>query len=155
MESVKPVETVTKAKRTARPEWLACQKQWAPGQSGNPNGRPKELGVWAQIRKDLEHEGTKREVAAAFIQMLKDGDSRAWTEFLNRSEGKPVERIELSGELDLLTKFIEASRQARLAVAEPCRTITLKAKAPQIESSREIGAIDGQSEPPSAETEGG
>lgn len=93
--------------------------QWKPGQSGNPNGRPKrklsdrleriaecpvpeDLRKWLVkkrlISKNLPTASTFGDIIALvqFIEAL-GGSTKAFKEITDRIEGKATARIELSG----------------------------------------------------------
>jgi hypothetical protein len=96
-------DQTTNSRHTEKP-WL-----FKPGQSGNPGGRPKGQSLAALIREFLEQDeigdkklsGGKRVkdllVEALFKQALK-GDHRHLQEILNRVDGRPVERIDVTSQ---------------------------------------------------------
>lgn len=82
------------------------------GQSGNPGGRPKRQPITEAYREIADHifkgnvndlkipEGATFAQAAAwtqFIQAIVKRDTRAINEIADRLEGKPNQRVELSG----------------------------------------------------------
>lgn len=78
------------------------EHQWTKGKSGNPKGRPAGRTVWEAIQHKLEEpdpdepdKSITETLAERFIEMLLDGDMRAWTEALNRLEGKVTDRVSL------------------------------------------------------------
>jgi hypothetical protein len=100
--------------------------KWKPGQSGNPNGRPrnavstilKELGDQQEIEFDItltDKDGNEKNskgkitagegstintmLAVKLMHMAMQGNLRAMTELLDRTEGKPRMSIEHSGEI--------------------------------------------------------
>jgi hypothetical protein len=89
------------------------KEPWKPGQSGNPNGRPKkEFCIPDILRKILKedspysHPDDKRTVLdeicwkAALQAMGGDKDARAWIS--DRTEGKALERVRINDEKDEL-----------------------------------------------------
>ena len=74
-------------------------KPWQPGQSGNPNGRPKNPdSISACIRKILEEtdsEGvTKAQlIAKKLLALALDGDRQAMDMVLDRMEGRPIQAL--------------------------------------------------------------
>ena len=67
--------------------------QWKPGQSGNPNGRPKKAQQIVEKAQDHAEEALK-----AMIDLLKSSDERvkltAAQAILDRGLGKPKQTIE-------------------------------------------------------------
>ena len=62
---------------------------WLPGQSGNPNGRPKN-----SITTLLKNRDPKdyQKVADKLVQLAENGDMAAIRELLDRIDGKVIER---------------------------------------------------------------
>ena len=56
--------------------------QWEPGQSGNPNGRPKSSVTTLLKEKDTH------KIAQKLYEMALEGDLGAIKEYLDRTEGK-------------------------------------------------------------------
>src|SRR5215471_19622836 len=109
--------------------------QWQKGQSGNPSGRPKKRPItdeyfWLadqeipeKMRKQLETKfGLILPKGATFAKMTairrfmeamglkpEQGGTRAAKEIADRMEGKPPQRLEISGpekkEISILVKF--------------------------------------------------
>ena len=89
-----------KPKKTLK-EGGVTGKGWKPGQSGNPNGRPKKGTAISDI---LNNEGNKidkttgkshREIMLenVYAQAVKDTPDKWAVEFIaNRTEGKAIER---------------------------------------------------------------
>ena len=96
------------------------EAQWKPGQSGNPNGRPKGNIVdelLKALHEELDTEKGKvkigRAVAQKLLQAALKGDLRATNQILDFTESKPKQSVEHSGPdgqpiavsvVDLLTK---------------------------------------------------
>ncbi|MPZ13971.1 MAG: hypothetical protein GEU73_06040 [Chloroflexi bacterium] len=75
---------------------------WVRGQSGNPAGRPrKDDPITQAIRSTLrEKDGPSTYrvlLARKLVQMAVGGDLAAAREVLDRVEGKPTERREVTG----------------------------------------------------------
>ena len=82
------------------------EHQFKPGQSGNPNGRPKGIGIEAQLRLLLEFvmddccplTGMEGQTAGALLnaqlvaKAVKEGDLKAIDMVYDRLEGKAVAR---------------------------------------------------------------
>jgi len=77
------------------PNSLKNLKPFEPGQSGNPNGRPKGTGLSDRLREIIDkNDGEIADalVKAAVKAALK-GDFRFWQEIINRVEGKVADQI--------------------------------------------------------------
>ena len=75
--------------------------QFKPGESGNPDGRPS---FKAALRRELEANGGLvrpkiERLAKKAIKMALDGDMRAMEFVADRLDGKPVQAIEVSGQV--------------------------------------------------------
>jgi len=69
---------------------------WEKGQSGNPNGRPrKELAIATRIREALT-EDDWLEIIAKATEQAKAGDKAARDFLLDRTEGKPNQKIDIT-----------------------------------------------------------
>lgn len=77
-------------------------KPFKPGQSGNPNGRPKKLPEIDKLLADVLGEDGKNSEAKAILKALltkaKKGDTRAAEILLDRAYGKPKQPIAIEGE---------------------------------------------------------
>lgn len=78
-------------------------RPFKPGQSGNPGGRPKGKSLTALLRERLDEvdEATGKTIAQlvveGWVNAARDGNVPAIKEALDRTEGKVIERKELSG----------------------------------------------------------
>mgnify|MGYP001589383905 CR=1 FL=1 len=75
--------------------------QFKPGQSGNPNGRPSFRKA---LEKVLEENGghvrpALERIAAKAVKKAISGDVRAMEFVADRLDGKPVQAIEVSGQV--------------------------------------------------------
>ena len=86
---------------------------WKPGQSGNPRGRPKERPIAAELKKlaaeqikvsagGKDIEGSRLELLArvAWGKAMK-GDFRFVKELLERIDGKVIEQIDLTADVNV------------------------------------------------------
>lgn len=85
--------------------------EFKPGQSGNPNGRPKKLPELDKLLADvLGEEKDGIEAAKAILMALRakatKGDVRAAEVLLDRAYGKAKQNIEHSGEINGTTQLI-------------------------------------------------
>lgn len=120
----------------ARPKHLDTSglKPWKPGQSGNPNGRPKKNPVTEALKVfldqpvpvkyirqmkrkglTLEPNATWRDVIgyAQLIEASK-GNTKAFIAIADRIEGKPKQKIEIDGQpsgIDITVKHIKPDGQ--------------------------------------------
>jgi hypothetical protein len=79
--------------------------RWKPGQSGNPGGRPKGESVNALLRRVLEQEHNGKQIKEILIERLVKeaiaGKYNFLREVLDRLEGRPAQRVELSQDEDI------------------------------------------------------
>jgi len=98
-------------------------KGWKPGQSGNPNGRPKKGEAWADVANELLNskeiditmkladgkvkrlslESDKSFRHAVIVGMIKEamnGNVQAAKELADRTEGKSKERREVTNKVE-------------------------------------------------------
>lgn len=74
--------------------------RFKPGQSGNPNGRPKGSSITPRLKRIIEE--NNGEIADALVKSaIKNalkGDFRFWNAIMERVEGKVADRIQHSGD---------------------------------------------------------
>ena len=81
-------------------------KPFKPGQSGNPNGRPKKLDSLQRIIEQVMNEPGKGgkpaiyNIVHALIQKAEKGDIRAIQEILDRYYGKPKSSLEIESNIN-------------------------------------------------------
>jgi hypothetical protein len=75
-------------------------RPWQPGQSGNPGGRPKKRVLDEVLIELLEKDGGKEasEIALTVLRKAKDGDLRACQFIAERTQGRPPQALQISGE---------------------------------------------------------
>lgn len=77
---------------------------WKPGQSGNPNGRPvNENSITYWLKQELARANgggrtNAQNIAKKMIVKAKSGELDAMKEIADRTEGKPKQRTEVTGE---------------------------------------------------------
>lgn len=74
-------------------------KGWLPGQSGNPSGRPKVRMVDELLAELLQAKDSEESLAMALklIEKAKAGDVRAAQLIAERTQGKPNQKVEVTG----------------------------------------------------------
>lgn len=74
-------------------------KGFMPGQSGNPSGRPKKRLIDEILAELLEANGSvgAAKLASVLIQKAEEGDVRAAQLIAERTQGKPNQKVELTG----------------------------------------------------------
>jgi hypothetical protein len=74
-------------------------KPWTPGQSGNPRGRPRKRLLDEALEDLLASNDSRaaRDVAVALVKKARKGDIRAIQLLAERTQGKPMRAIEISG----------------------------------------------------------
>ena len=75
-------------------------RPWRPGQSGNPGGRPKKRVLDEILTELLEKDGAKEAsaIALSVLRKAKDGDLRACQFIAERTQGRPPQALQISGE---------------------------------------------------------
>lgn len=72
--------------------------QFKPGQSGNPDGRPKSKPLTDALLKILrENPLEAQKIARAMLKKVRAGSVKHFTAIADRIEGKPVQPIEGTG----------------------------------------------------------
>ena len=102
--------------------------QWRPGQSGNPNGRPKTKPYKEALEKVAAAMGGYEELAKAQWAKALTGDVAAQKEIADRIDGKVPSPIGGTDELPAIKGF---------AWIEP-EEETIKTESVEIEASKEI-----------------
>ena len=101
-----PEDVVVEQSTYSRIDNIPPEKRWQPGQSGNPNGRPKNSET--TLLKNKSHKD-KREIADKLTNLAKDGDLKAIDMFIDRTDGKVIQQTDhtFNGEglSDLLLKL--------------------------------------------------
>jgi hypothetical protein len=71
---------------------------WKPGQSGNPNGRPKSKPITDAIKALLDKDDGKalNAIAAVAVREALGGNYRYTKEILDRVEGKALEMLDVT-----------------------------------------------------------
>jgi hypothetical protein len=82
------------------------EHQFQKGQSGNPGGRPKNESVSATIRRMLQGEHNGRPIQDILVErMIKEALSGKYPflrELLDRAEGRPSQKVEVTGETPMV-----------------------------------------------------
>lgn len=114
-------------------------KGFLPGQSGNPNGRPKGRTLTALLRERLETvadestgETYGEQLAKAWVDAALDGNVAAIKEALDRTEGKVPDKIKASvGRVTssdqvvaVMLRVLQVHPDARIAVAKELRVLS-------------------------------
>jgi hypothetical protein len=71
-------------------------KQFQPGKSGNPGGRPKTKYISEALRAALE-DGGAEELAKVLLKLGREGLVVAIKEIADRTEGRAKEHVEITG----------------------------------------------------------
>lgn len=103
-------------------------KPFQPGQSGNPNGRPKIAGEIKALARQHGPEAFRR-----VLELLKSDDERvafvAAQEILNRAYGKPTQYLDVTERKDI--SDLTDDELAAIATASRDRVIEAQARAAQ------------------------
>jgi hypothetical protein len=120
---------MAQSKQTAENKRLANLKPFKPGQSGNPNGRPKSITLSEAYRKMLAtvddtdpEKRTRAEVLAEQMYVkAKAGDVPALREIADRVEGKPRQTLALTVEKrEQLEQAISGIMRDSESAGAPC-----------------------------------
>ena len=105
-----PENNKEKEKRKVKTDHLK-EYQFKPGQSGNPNGRPRTKTVLTELERMMA-EGLSgmdlREAMAkvAYKHALK-GDNKFWNDVLNRLYGKVPDNVTADGKVEIVIKHVD------------------------------------------------
>ena len=87
------------------------EHQWKPGQSGNPKGRPKTDSVTRAIRSlladGISGEPLYEAIAKVAVQKALQGDRHFWQFVVDRSDGKVLDQVNQSGEVEVTVRYEE------------------------------------------------
>lgn len=92
--------------------------QFVPGQSGNPNGRPKELSIVAALKRMLDKtpEGKDKKYLDMLVERvlkigIADGNVQMLKDIIDRVDGRAKSKIDIGvdrEEVQELTEFFRA-----------------------------------------------
>jgi len=92
------------------------EHQWKPGQSGNPKGRPKTDSVTRAIRSLLDDgisgEPLYEAIAKVAVQKALQGDRHFWQFVVDRIDGKVLDQVNQSGEVEVTVRYEEPRLRA-------------------------------------------
>ncbi len=112
------------------PSNAGVETQFKPGQSGNPNGRPRgSLNLRTLIKKVLDDEITDDQgnkttrgllIVKAMVEKAEKGDVAAFKALAERMEGSPNQKIEVERPVTIMPSVILASgKELEFDVGEP------------------------------------
>ena len=83
-------------------------KQFRPGESGNPTGRPTERPLTVALRDALDaNDGELVEtLAQVAIDKAKGGDFRYFKEIMDRVDGKVTDKVQHDGQLGIFSQLV-------------------------------------------------
>lgn len=89
--------------------------RWQPGESGNPNGRPKKGHSITETIKAMmdERPEIKRALAAKVLQMANEGDITAMKTIWNYLDGMPTQKQEITADVFSVTRQNDTSQHVR------------------------------------------
>jgi hypothetical protein len=95
-------------------------RQFQPGQSGNPKGRPTERPLTASLREALNADDGKliETLAQVSIDKALSGDFRYFREIMDRVDGKVTDRLDVTADGNALTDCPGLSPEQREMLAE-------------------------------------
>lgn len=78
----------------AAPRGNKYGRQFKPGESGNPNGRPKGKTLTERVRDVLDSSPDRAAaIVEAGIKAAEDGDFQFWKYLCDRMEGVPAQQV--------------------------------------------------------------
>jgi len=96
--------------------------KFVKGQSGNPKWRPEKEWTWGSLIKEMSQydlwDGKQRKVriVEALLKKAEDGDTQAFKELANRSDGMPKQAVDVTSDgkelQPVLVKFIDADKHS-------------------------------------------
>lgn len=98
-------------------------RPFQPGQSGNPSGRPKSKPITEAYKAILADPANREALAKALLKHAKKGNVFAAKEMADRVEGKVVEQVEITANVSLELRLVEAER--RLAAKREAEEISV------------------------------
>lgn len=109
----KPANKKENTKKTLPKE--AEPYKWAPGQSGNPSGRPKKKPITEMYERILNDPENLKAIEAATMNALRKGNMAMvlqLREITDRVEGKVTQPIEADISVNLADAIAEARKRA-------------------------------------------
>lgn len=91
--------------------------QFKPGESGNPNGRPKGKTLTERVRDVLEANPERAAaIVEAGIQAAEGGDFQFWKYLCDRMEGMPTQMVSANVDAMIRVRFADEDsvKQAQL-----------------------------------------
>jgi hypothetical protein len=90
------------------PNSMANLKPIQPGESRNPNGRPKGTSITHKMREIVEKDdgAVADALVRAAVKAAMKGDFRFWQEILNRVDGKVADRIAGHDGGELIARYV-------------------------------------------------
>src|SRR5215469_8878860 len=79
---------------------------WKPGQSGNPNGRPKKTYITKMMERVLRKSANRKEIEESMMKILRGGRMATvllLREMGERTEGKVVQAVEVTGTVNTMS----------------------------------------------------
>lgn len=129
-------ETKTDGKQTVKGKFAPGNKignRFPKGETGNPNGRPKLTKLTEALREQLSEinpdapeETVAEQIARALISEAKTGNVQAIREIADRTEGKPMQKVDLDLQINDWRTLAQnygvteqdVIREAKLLIAE-------------------------------------
>ena len=118
-------------------------KQWKPGQCGNPKGRPRSKPMTDMLKAmlDADDGAEMKAILKSAIKGAKGGDFRYAKEILDRSDGKVADKVEHKGEFGIMAQLLDSRK------GEPDEQLTRAAETLGIEIDGTPGGSVDDSQP--------
>jgi hypothetical protein len=96
----------------AAPKGNKYGKQFKPGESGNPNGRPKGKTLTERVRDVLdENPDTAQAIVDAGIEAARKGDFQFWKYMFDRLDGTPTQQLNIDHKVVGIVRVQRGERQ--------------------------------------------
>lgn len=84
--------------------------KFKPGQSGNPNGRPKGVKNWDVVMRELFEKGdySQEDIVKIYIEQAKEGNIKAMEWLADRMDGKANEKVKHEVD-EIIVRLVRAS----------------------------------------------
>ncbi len=123
--------------------------KFQPGQSGNPNGRPKRKLIDEALIEALESDDCRvsRQIANRLLSSAKQGSFKAIKLIMERTQGRPLEKVEMTGadgerlfemsEHELDIRIAELTQELGLTPSMEIRFVSAKDGKPLVSESED------------------
>lgn len=91
---------------------------WQPGQSGNPNGRPKKGQSLTEALEGALTQAKRRKLARKVVELALEGNLQAIAFVFDRIDGKVPQRVDVTARLRRIAEEAGLDPEEAILVAE-------------------------------------